>query len=220
MTKVTTPTKVNDTTALQLQVAAWGLSALVVVLAIVAWGSSYQWHFMHFTSYELFPVLGLIAYSLMWTHYIASLARELLKLPKRILIPYFNWTSYVVLAAICLHPGLLIYQRYKDGYGFPPHSYESYVRPGLGYVTIIGSASLLVFLAYEFRRRYAERSWWRFVNYAVDVAMLGILYHSLRLGDQLQHGWFRGVWYFYGITLIGCLVYKYTKRFRTPQLDT
>jgi hypothetical protein len=211
-------TKVNRNATRTLQLGAWALSSLVVALSIINWGSSYKWQLGHLTTYQLFPVLGLIAFSLMWSHYIASVARDLMKLPRAVLVSYFNWTSYVVLAAICLHPGLLIYQRFRDGYGTPPHSYESYVAPGLGWVTVLGSACLLVFLCYEFRRRFANRSWWRFVNYAVDLAMLGILYHGLRLGDQLQHGWLKTVWYIYGITLLACLVYTYSKRLRSTPL--
>lgn len=175
---------------------------------------------MHLTAYQLFPLIGLMAFSVMWSHYIASLARQLIGLPRSVLDTYFNWTSYFVLAAICLHPGLLIYSLYRDGHGLPPGSYEHYVAPGLGWITVLGSACLLMFLAYEFRRRYATHPWWRFMNYAVDLAMLGILYHSLRLGNQLQQGWLRTVWYVYGVTLVACLIYKYTEPLRAQPQTT
>ncbi|MGC1177068.1 MAG: hypothetical protein WA843_03270, partial [Candidatus Saccharimonadales bacterium] len=121
-----------------------------------------------------------------------------------------------VLIFICLHPSLLIYQRFRDGYGLPPHSYESYVAPGLGWVTLLGSISWLIFIAYEFRRKFGQRSWWHYVEKAGDVAMLAIFYHSLRLGSQLQPGsWLRVIWWFYGLTLVAVLIYNY-RRYYLP----
>lgn len=194
------------------QVGAWTLSALVTIVAIVAWGQSYNWH-LSLDAYLLFPVLGLMAYSIMWSHYIAGAARQLLGLKPAVLHQYYRLTGFAVLALICLHPGLLIYQRFRDGFGLPPGSYESYVAPGLGWITLLGTASLLVFLAYEFHRVFGKRSWWHFVAEAGDVAMLAIFYHGLRLGQQLQFGWFRYVWWFYGITLTAVLVRSYTLKY-------
>jgi hypothetical protein len=159
-------------------------------------------------------VLGLLAFSIMWSHYMAVALRTYLNLDRQVLAGFFRLTGYAVLVLICLHPGILIYQRFRDGYGLPPHSYETYVAPGLGWVTLLGTASLLVFLAFEFRRVYGRRTWWHYVADASDAAMLAILYHGLRLGTVLQRGWFRGVWLFYAVTLIAALIYKYTGRYR------
>jgi hypothetical protein len=143
----------------------------------------------------------------------ASAARQLLSLDRKVLAGYYKITGYAVLVLICLHPGLLIYQRFRDGYGLPPGSYETYVAPGLSWITLLGTASLLVFLAFEFHRKFAGRPWWHFVTEAGDLAMLAIFYHSLRLGHQLQDGWFRYVWWFYGITLTAVLIRKYIKKY-------
>jgi hypothetical protein len=127
-----------------------------------------------------------------------------------VLTDYFRWTSLVVLVLICLHPGLLIYQRFRDGHGLPPGSYESYVAAGKAWITLLGTASLLVFLAYELHRWYGGRGWWRWVARAGDAAMLAIFYHGLRLGSQLSHqGWFLTLWWFYGLTLVLVLIRSY-----------
>jgi len=202
-----------DTKTRICQTAAWSLSALVTLLSIFVWGKSFDWH-LSLNAYVLFPVLGLIAYGLMWSHYIMGTVKDLFKIDGKALAQYYRFTGYAVLVLICLHPGLLIYQRFRDGYGLPPHSYESYVAPGLGWVTLLGSASLLVFLAFEFRRKFSDRSWWHFVPEAGDAAMLAIFYHGLRLGTQLQSGWFRYVWWFYGITLVAVLARSYGKKLR------
>jgi hypothetical protein len=194
------------------QIAAWSLSVLVAVLAIVVWGQYYGWH-LAFNAYLVFPVLGLTAYSIMWSHYMAGTASQVLGLDKKVLAAYFRLTGYAVLVLICLHPGLLIYQRFRDGFGLPPGSYENYVAPGLGWITLLGTASLLVFLAFEFHRKFAAQPWWHFVTEAGDLAMLAIFYHSLRLGHQLQNGWFRYVWWFYGITLTVVIIRSYIKKY-------
>lgn len=197
---------------LSLQIVAWLIVGLASLLAILVWGHDYGWRLTPFSPYQVFPLLGLLAFSIMWSHYINGALREMLGLKQSVLSTYYRSTSYVVLALICLHPGLLIYQRFRDGYGTPPHSYESYVAPGLGWITILGSASLLVFLAFEFRRVFGKKPWWHFVADASDFAMLAIVYHGLKLGGDLQQGWFRYAWYFYGITLVIVLVRKYVNR--------
>lgn len=201
------------------QIAAWSLSAAAAALAIIVWAQNYG-SSLRFNSYTLFPVLGLAAYSIMWSHYMAGTAGQLLHLDKKVLALYFRLTGYAVLALVCLHPGLLIYQRFIDGYGLPPHSYETYVAPGLGWITLLGTASLLVFLAFEFHRKYAKRSWWHFVTEAGDVAMLAIFYHGLRLGSELQQGWFRYVWWFYGVTLTAVIVRSYIVKYASKRSST
>jgi hypothetical protein len=146
----------------------------------------------------------------MWSHYMAGTIRELMGAESDSLKDYYRWTGFAVLALICLHPGLLIYQRFQDGKGLPPGSYESYVAPSLRWLTLLGTASLLVFLAFELHRWYSQRPWWHWVAEAGDMAMLAIFYHGLRLGSQLSHqGWFLTLWWFYGLTLIAVLIRSY-----------
>jgi hypothetical protein len=122
---------------------------------------------------------------------------------------YFQVTGWLVLTAILLHPGLLIFQRFRDGYGLPPGSYESYVAPMQKWITLLGSLCLLIFLSYELKRWFNKKKWWKYVLLANDLALVAIFYHGLRLGQQLQSGWFQIVWYFYGLILFVCLGYKY-----------
>ena len=194
-----------------LPIIAWGLVAVVCVLAIIAWGQTLGWQVFPFNSYLWFPLLGLLAFSLMWTHYVMTFFRQVTDADNEILKPYFKYTGYAVLFLICMHPSLLIYQRFVDGAGLPPGSYEHYVAPGLAWITLLGTASLLVFLAFELHRWFKDRPWWPFVRDASDFAMLAIVYHSLRLGTTL-HGWFRAVWWFYAVVLTLILIRKYALR--------
>jgi hypothetical protein len=191
----------------------WALSAVVSALAVYVWGSGFAWDIHALNAYLFFPVLGLQAFSLMWAHYMVGAVKDSW-LAGLDLKPYFRYTGYVVLGAIVLHPGILIYQLFHDGFGLPPSSYEHYVGPGLGWVTLLGTVSLLTFLAFELHRFYSDRPWWKYVVSAGDVAMVAIFYHGLRLGSQLQGGWYRGVWWVYGVTLIAALVRKYVLVFK------
>lgn len=198
------------------QTLAWGTSLLASVVAIVAWGNLASWQ-LSFKAYQLFPLLGLLAFSLMWSHYVSGFIRTIMKVDKPVLKNYFESTSMVVLALLFLHPGILILQRFRDGYGLPPTSYESYVRPGLGWVTLLGTVSWCVFMAFEFRRKFADRKWWKYVPMAGDVAMLAIVYHGLRIGDHLQMGWYRSLWLVYGVVLALILGYNYYHKYLDRQ---
>lgn len=191
---------------------AWIISLIVVGLAFVVWGSGLNWDLSRVGNYTLFPLLGLVAFSLMWAHYIVSSMRQYLGLDREQVGRYFEITSMVVLVAILLHPGLLAWQLFRDGFGLPPASYKLYAgATGYGAV-LLGAAAWTAFMLYELRRKYSSKSWWKYVQYASDFAMFLIIIHALRLGSHLQQGWFRGVWYFYGITLLLSLVYSYVKK--------
>lgn len=188
---------------------AWGLSAVVETVAVIAWGSTYLWELSDLSIYQIFPLLGLSAFSLMWSHYIAAAVRQHYQLDKTVLKSYFEVTSTVVLTAILLHPGLLAWQLWQDGLGLPPGSELNYVIPSARWAILFGFTAFTVFLAYEFRRVFSEKSWWRFVQYASDGAMFLIFFHALKLGGALQLGWFRWIWLFYGLTLAASLAYMY-----------
>ncbi|HEX5447899.1 MAG TPA: ferric reductase-like transmembrane domain-containing protein, partial [Candidatus Saccharimonadales bacterium] len=162
-------------------------------------------------TYQIFPVLGLIAFSLMWSQYTLGTVKQIW-LKDLVLRTYYRWTGYIVLLAIILHPGLLAYQRARDGFGPPPDSFKSYVAPSLAWLTLVGMSCLLIFLAFELRRWFRKYSWWRFMNYLVDLAMLAIFYHALELGTQTHISWYRDVWWFYGGSLVAILAHKYFSR--------
>lgn len=205
-------------TSHRLQLLAWGLSVAVATIALIAWGQGLSWHFSNLDSYRLFPLFGLLAFSLMWSHYIASVARQYFQIDKQALHVYFETTSLVVLAALLAHPGLLAWQLWRDGLGLPPGSELNFVSADLRLYIIMAFTALLIFLAYEFRRWYKNRSWWQYIERATDVAMVLVFLHSLNLGSQLQSGWLVPIWYFYGVTLVAALVYIYYQKFKPQQI--
>lgn len=192
-----------------LTAAAWTLSLTVAALAVIAWGGDLRWNFAQLSVYQLFPLLGLLAFSLMWAHYPVSALRRAGRVDPRATGPYFSATGWMVLALIVLHPGLLVWQLGHDGFGWPPGSYlYHYVAPGLRISALVGTVCFFIFLAFELHRFFGQRPWWRLVGYATDLAMLGIFYHSITLGTDLQGGWLRGLWWFYGVSLVVLIIYN------------
>jgi len=196
---------------------AWAVTAIVVILGIIAWALPLKWHIFGTSIYLLFPIFGLVAFSLMWAQYINSAVRQYLGLESSVLQQYTNVIGYLVLVAILLHPGLLIYQLWRNGFGLPPGSYLHYVLPNLKAFVILGSINLVVLLLFELRRVLAKYSWWHYYTYLIDIAMFSIFYHALKLGTQIQGGWYRKVWFFYGISLLVAILYIYKKRFLFKQ---
>lgn len=203
--------------ARQLQILAWGFSGFATLAAVVAWGQGNLWHLTGLSIYQIFPLFGLLAFSLMWSHYLAAALRVYSKQAKSVLGTYFEVTSFAVLAAILLHPGLLALQLWRDGAGLPPGSELNYVPPSQRIYIVFALVAFVVFLAYEFRRKFADRSWWKFVQLASDGAMFLIFIHALNLGSNLQEGWFRTLWYFYGLTLAVSVIYLYSQKLKARQ---
>lgn len=192
-----------------VELASWAIATVAVTLAVMVWGQSYNWQFSSLSTYQLFPLLGLAAYSLMWSHYVAGSLRRAVGVEKTALQNFLSISGYAVVGLILFHPGLLIWQLWRDGKGLPPQSYMHFVAPGLAWLTLLGTVSLGVFLAYELQPWLHDRKWWPWIPRAGNVAMLAIFYHGLRLGSQTQLGWYHWVWWFYGLTLVVALSFNY-----------
>lgn len=201
--------------AADVKAFAWGLSLAAVVSSIVVWGQGLGWSLAGFNNYLLFPLFGLLAFSLMWSHYIASVVRQIAGINKLVLKQYFETTSYLVLFFIFAHPGILAYQLARDGLDLPPRSFYTFAGPSLAWAVTLGLMAFLLFITFEFRRKFADRSWWQYVMMAIDLAFVGIYFHALSLGTHVQSGWYRYVWLFYGATLALALTYIYWQKFTT-----
>lgn len=198
----------------RLQIGAWLLGGTVLAVAVAAW-ASVRLNGGGVTAYDIFPLLGLMAFSLMWTHFITGAVRKLSGAPISTLKTYFTVTSFLVLLLILLHPGILIVELWRDGFGLPPMSYlEAYGSGGRELALLLGTASLLVFLLFELRRKFAKAPWWKYVLYANMAAMVAIYIHALSLGGELALPWFKIVWYFYGVTLVIATIYRFSNKRR------
>lgn len=191
---------------------AWTLSGVVSALAILIWLEEIDWEFSELTLYTLFPLLGILAFSLMWTHYSMYALRIYAGYKAELTKQYFTITSAIVLASILLHPGLLITQLYIDGHGLPPESYKSYVAASsIGFV-YLGVVSLIIFLLFELHGKYGKKPWWKFISAANAIAMFLIYVHANELGSHVGEDWFSIVWSFYGVSLLASYIYLAYKR--------
>ncbi len=202
------------TTERKLQLGTWVGTAVLVTLAIVRW-AQVRLADGEVGQYELFPLLGLLAFTLMWTHYVSGAVQNFVGAKEGTLRTFFAVTSWFVLALILLHPGIFMYTLWADGLGFPPTSYLSvYVDTGARIALGLGSLSFIAFLAYELHRRYKNASWWRFVEYANVAAMFAIFFHALSLGGEVASGWFSVIWIIYGVILATVIGYTYYYDFK------
>ncbi|HSW85583.1 MAG TPA: hypothetical protein VLF79_03180 [Candidatus Saccharimonadales bacterium] len=201
-------------------ICAWSVTSLAVFLAIIVWGQSLNWHLSGISNYLLFPIFGLIAFSILWSQYMSLAARQYFKIDSSVLKIYFNVTGWLVLFSILLHPGLLVWQQWRNGDGLPPGSELHYVTPGLEFVVILGMINLTILLLFEFRRWLSKYSWWHYFLYIVDIAIISIFYHGLKLGSQLQTGWYRYIWIFYGLSYLAAIIYIYRQRYVNHQKVT
>ncbi len=182
-----------------ISVVEWVLGALAVVLPSIAWLGRNDLNDL--TLYDIFPPLGLIAFGLMWTHFVMGALRRYTYVELKQGRLYTTISMGLVLALILLHPGLLWLALYLDGYGLPPLSYMDVYAAQLGFLAL-GTVSLLVFLAYELKRFFEDRKWWKVIERLQIVAMIAIFVHALGLGNELRLDWFMIVWILYGITLL------------------
>lgn len=196
-----------------LQRFAWMLSASVSAIAVFAWAQGLHWQFANLPTYKIFPLFGLMAFSLVWSMYVVGYLSKYLEIAGDSLKSYYRFLRLAVIDLIFLHPVLLWWQLWRDGLGLPPQSYlRHYVAPSLGWVAVLGSVSWFIFLTYDLGQRYKQRPWWKYMEYAGDLAAVAIFYHGLRLGTNLQHGWFRWLWLFYGAVLAFVLINTYKNK--------
>lgn len=198
----------NTTT--RLQTGVWALNILVVALALFVWWPATK----NLTTYSLFPIFGLIAFSLMWVHYITGALRRYASLSPDVFKRHFQVTGYIVLFCILAHPGLLDLQLYLDGLGLPFQAIPQVYPRVIEQVAILaGVTALTIFLFFELHRFFKDRTWWRYVEWANIAAMALILWHGFTLGGDLRQPWFQVVWALYAITFVGAVAYtEYDKR--------
>lgn len=191
-------------------VTAWLLSFAVSVAAFVVWLQAFNGQ-ISLNNFSLFPFFGLLAFSLMWVHYIVGALRRYFAVNKVHLKAYYKITSVIVLLAILLHPGLFIYQLWSNGYGFPPESYKNYVAASALWAVMLGTIALIIFLLFETKKFFGKKPWWKLVELAQILAMILIYIHALKLGGEIQTEWFKVVWVFYGLSFLSASAYIFIK---------
>ncbi len=191
----------------------WLLGSFVVVSSLLAWLDT-RGPVDSLSIYDIFPPLGLIAFGLMWTHFVLGAVRRYAGYAKPAGDAYMSISMGLVLALIILHPGLLWLGLYRDGFGLPPGSYLMAYESQL-LAVLLGSIGLTIFLAFELKRWFGQKAWWRYVEWAQIAGMAAIFVHAIQLGGELRQDWYTFVWWLYGVTLVVAIMYTaihHTKR--------
>ncbi len=184
-----------------------GLVIFAIATPTLVWGDYISWDIGSVSIYQWFPLFGLWAWMLMWTHYVSGALRIVYSKLKKIQL-YSKMTGFAVLACLLLHPGLLSYAQFRNGQGLPPNSYLTYVGSSLALSVMLGSVALLIFLSFEIFDRIKTKpqivKWWPAISFSQTIAMMLVFIHALNLGMIINSGWFLYVWWLCGIILLPC----------------
>jgi len=155
---------------------------------------------------NIFPIFGLIAFTLLWLHSISGAFEEYLR--ERFgnvrFDAFVRWTAMIILVSIILHPLLLLV---LIDFNLP--ILFSGDSTGI-YLGIIGLALLLTYDIGKALKRYQFFSRnWRGILIISNIGFILTFFHSLKLGSDLQSGGAKILWIFYGVTAIPAIIYTY-----------
>ncbi|MBP9822301.1 MAG: hypothetical protein KBC81_02585 [Candidatus Pacebacteria bacterium] len=191
------------------QSVPWVLSAVVAVFSFLVWAQGLGWDFSGIGADALFPLFGIMAFSLMWVHYAVDFIERYFDIePAK---GYLPASRVIVLVALFLHPGLLAWEQWRGGLGLPPASFFTYLGPTMGLGIKLGILAWLGFMLFELQYWYRGRPWFKWVGVASDVAMVLIVFHGAIVGGEIEIPWFHALWIFYGATLLVSIGYYYYK---------
>ncbi|HEX9594615.1 MAG TPA: hypothetical protein VF996_00565 [Candidatus Saccharimonadales bacterium] len=185
----------------------------LLVIAILVWGTGIDWRLGSLTKLQLFPLLGLIAFTTMWWHFFVGFIRQIRPEFQKF-DTLHRISGYWVFVALSLHPILLWTWGAGQGFASPLDTNRAYL--GINYrYALLGMFGLIVFWLYDLARWLRERAWvkryWWLIDTVDDAAFLIIWVHAFNIGGHVQEGWFRWLWIFYGLSGLFFVIYKHLK---------
>lgn len=177
------------------------LSTLVVGYPLLVWYTNTSLALDQTLLLSLFPAFGLLAFTMMYLHIIGRPFKHILN--RHIPFDLFERvSSYVVLVGILLHPILrTVYLLINDLSLWPT------------FPLVLGMIGFLMLITYDLGKAFIRNQWVREHWWVVDiVSTLGfyvIWVHSLLLGSDLQVGFLRDLWIFYGVSALIASAYTF-----------
>lgn len=167
------------------------IAGLVGVIAFAAWAEPFAGRLWPMSPYAAAPLFDMLAFSLVCVYAIALVAAHHLARGTA-------WVAGLIaglaLTAIVLHPGLMFWQLWRDGFGLPPASYfHFYTQDQLVGLTFGVSGYLLTAIvlgANVVRPRPASR----FSAGILAIGGAGMFWYSLLTNVFIQESWFVRVW--------------------------
>jgi len=157
---------------------------------------------------NLFPLFGLAAFSLLWLHAVSGPFEPWMR--KHINFDlYVQRTAWLILVCIIAHPLLLL-----ASLNFSITNL--FIVYGSTFI-VVGIAGWVLLISYDIikplRKSYPFfAKHWTLVLAISNIGFLLTFVHSIFLGSDLQTGFLRVVWIFYGITAFFSIVYTYAIR--------
>ena len=185
------------------------MSFVVVFFPLYIWFTESVLFNNSFSFVDIFPAFGLIAFSVMWLHIIGGSFKTKLSI-------YFDFEKFVsvsskiVLISLILHPLLfLIFLWQMEN----PLGLLDYVGQNNAYLIWLAIIAWLIFISYDIVKKYQKRDFfakhWQIIRLVSTLAFFLVFFHSLGLGRNLQVGFLRYVWFFYGLTALIATIYTY-----------
>lgn len=197
----------DETTNKSGRLIPWLLFVIVTIVPFLAWSYTRSWNYESLTLITIFPLLGLWAWGIMWTHYAYGGLRLVFpSLQKN--KTYSKLSGALVLALILLHPVLLAASQWQNTKSLPPGSIYSYVLPEHKIYILLGTIGLILFLSFEIFERIKNNPYikkhWKWISLSQMLAMVLIFFHALSIGSAYYIGWFEFYWVVLGALLIPC----------------
>lgn len=177
----------------------WLMLGLVWLASIILWLTSLAGDVN--SMYQFFPILGILAWTTMWTQYLVGSIGWPLKNKA-----FTKWSEAIVLFLIVMHPTIFLVQRFIDTGLLPPASYLTYVGSTRAWTITIAVAALATFLLYDVLKRFngklIKRRLWAYVSLLQAAAMTAIFIHGFTIGTSMNSPYFATWWILLGLLLV------------------
>lgn len=183
------------------------LLTITCLPSLYYWLSGLNWDLSKLNIANIFPLFGLLAFSIMWLHLMVAWYKrynpQVYDYRK-----FFRQTSNLVLVFIILHPLLLIIRSLS--LDIKPLEYAGLTNQPF---ILMGTTALVIFLVYDvvdrLRSKPIIQNNWPIIVGFNRAAVILIYFHALQLGRHLQSGFFKTIWYFFGLTLLCYFIASY-----------
>lgn len=187
----------------------------ITILPLLVWGDRLGWRIESISALTVFPLLGLVAFSIMWWHFLLGFVADLKPDFKKIKILH-QISSIFVFFLILLHPLLLSIYSVSNNLPGPPEAYYNYVSNSKSIFITYGILAFVIFLLYDLARWLKNKPFisrnWLLIDAVDDVAFIAVFFHSIAIGQHVQQGWFSYLWLFYGVSGLIFIGYKHYRR--------
>ena len=177
------------------------VSALVIGYPLTVWYANVSLTLDQTLLVSLFPAIGLVAFTIMYLHILGRPFKHMLEHYVDFDI-FERISSYVVLVAVLLHPALRTVFLLMNDISI------SFTLP-----LVLGIIGFFMLITYDLGKAFIRSQWVREHWWLIDVvSTLGfyvIWVHSLMLGSELQTGFLRAVWIFFGISALLASAYTF-----------